>query len=283
MLRLLPFTMDGSSTLMSSGTKKITICFAKVRVGPRYNITRRMISEALNIRLPLVVIKLFWWFSDNCMVSPELDSRARQKYLYWPKKERMTKGRLEAFSDGVIAIIITIMVLELKVPHSEDISSLRPLLPVFISYVLSFIYVAIYWNNHHHMMQAAASVNGKILWANVHLLFWLSLIPFATAWMGENHFSQWPAILYGFVLFMNAVAYSILARCLAKQHGKDSIISRALGKDKKGNISLGLYAFAVLIAFFNAWISFGIYVLVAIIWLIPDRRFEDKLHSGEAG
>lgn len=195
----------------------------------------------------------------------------------------MTKGRLEAFSDGVIAIIITIMVLELKVPHSEEISSLRPLLPVFISYVLSFIYVAIYWNNHHHMMQAAASVNGKILWANVHLLFWLSLIPFTTAWMGENHFSQWPAMLYGFVLFMSAVAYSVLARSLAKLHGKDSVISRALGKDKKGNISLALYAIAVLLALFNAWISFGIYVLVAVIWLAPDRRFEKNVDSEEPG
>jgi len=189
----------------------------------------------------------------------------------------MKKSRLEAFSDGVIAIIITIMVLELKVPHGDSIESLKPMFPVFISYILSFIYVAIYWSNHHHMMQAVHSVNGKILWANTHLLFWLSLIPFATNWMGENHFSKWPAIIYGIVLFMNAVAYTILAKSLVHHHGKESTFAQALGKDSKGKISLAIYATAIFAAFINSWISLGLYTLVAIIWLVPDKRFEDRI------
>ncbi len=189
----------------------------------------------------------------------------------------MKKSRLEAFSDGVIAIIITIMVLELKVPHGDSIESLKPMFPVFISYILSFIYVAIYWSNHHHMMQAVHSVNGKILWANTHLLFWLSLVPFATNWMGENHFSKWPAIIYGIVLFMNAVAYSILAKSLVHHHGKESTFAQALGKDSKGKISLAIYATAIFAAFLNSWISLGLYTLVAIIWLVPDKRFEDRI------
>ena len=189
----------------------------------------------------------------------------------------MKKSRLEAFSDGVIAIIITIMVLELKVPHGDSIESLKPMFPVFISYILSFIYVAIYWSNHHHMMQAVHSVNGKILWANTHLLFWLSLIPFATNWMGENHFSKWPAIIYGIVLFMNAVAYTILAKSLVHHHGKESTFAQALGKDSKGKISLAIYATAIFAAFINSWISLALYTLVAIIWLVPDKRFEDRI------
>lgn len=193
----------------------------------------------------------------------------------------MTKSRLEAFSDGVIAIIITIMVLELKVPHEDSIQSLEPLIPVFISYILSFIYVAIYWNNHHHMMQAVDSVNGRILWANTHLLFWLSMVPFSTSWLGENSFSQWPAVIYGFVLFMNAVAYTILAKSLVSHHGKESILAKALGKDGKGKLSLVLYASAIFLAFVNPWFSFAIYILVAIIWLVPDKRIEEKLHHEE--
>jgi len=189
----------------------------------------------------------------------------------------MKKSRLEAFSDGVIAIIITIMVLELKVPHGDSIESLKPIFPVFISYILSFIYVAIYWSNHHHMMQAVHSVNGKILWANTHLLFWLSLVPFATNWMGENHFSKWPAIIYGVVLFMNAVAYSILAKSLVHHHGKESTFALALGKDSKGKISLAIYATAIVAAFISSWISLGLYTLVAIIWLVPDKRFENRI------
>ncbi|MBC8053829.1 MAG: DUF1211 domain-containing protein [Sphingobacteriaceae bacterium] len=192
----------------------------------------------------------------------------------------MTKGRLEAFSDGVIAIIITIMVLELKVPHgaqADTPQALAPLIPVFVSYLLSFIYLAIYWNNHHHMIQAAQSVNGRILWANIHLLFWLSLIPFVTAWMGENHFSTWPVAFYGFVLFMNAVSYTILSRTLIKHHGSESVLSKAVGNDRKGNVSMLLYLSAIFLSFANSWVSFCIYFLVAIIWVVPDRRIEKKL------
>lgn len=189
----------------------------------------------------------------------------------------MKKGRLEAFSDGVIAIIITIMVLELKVPHGAEIETLKPLIPVFISYVLSFIYIGIYWNNHHHMFQAACSINGGILWANMHLLFWLSLIPFVTAWMGENNFTKWPIALYGFVLLMNALAYSILARKLIHLHGKDSTLHRAVGKDAKGNLSLILYLVGILVAFANPWLSLLIYSGVAAIWFIPDSRIEKRL------
>jgi uncharacterized membrane protein len=196
----------------------------------------------------------------------------------------MHKGRLEALSDGVIAIIITIMVLELKVPHGEHgehrdtIADLLPLLPVFLSYVLSFVYVGIYWNNHHHMMQAAHSVNGSILWANLHLLFWLSLVPFASAWMGENHFTALPIALYGFVLLMNSISYAILAYLLIKQNGgKNSLLGKAFGKDWKGKVSTGIYVLALGISWLCSWVSFGLYIVVACIWLIPDRRIESRI------
>ena len=192
----------------------------------------------------------------------------------------MGKGRLEAFSDGVLAIIITIMVLEIKVPHGDNPQDLKPLLPIFISYVLSFIYIGIYWNNHHHLMQVVHKVNGAVLWSNIHLLFWLSLVPFATAWMGENHFSKWPVILYGFILLMAGVAYYILAHCLTSIHGKESTLAKAIGKDKKGILSVVLYiAGIVASAFINPWIGFSIYVIVAAMWFIPDRRIEKKIET----
>lgn len=193
----------------------------------------------------------------------------------------MGKGRLEAFSDGVLAIIITIMVLEMKVPHGDTLDDLMPLLPIFMSYILSFIYIGIYWNNHHHLMQVAHKVSGKVLWSNIHLLFWLSLVPFATAWMGENHFSKWPVILYGVVLMMAGVAYYILAQCLISIHGKDSALKQALGKDKKGIISIVLYIVGICCTFISPWIGFLIYVVVAAIWFIPDRRIEKKADHEE--
>jgi uncharacterized membrane protein len=193
----------------------------------------------------------------------------------------MKKGRLEAFSDGVIAIIITIMVLELHVPHGEHLSDLVPMLPVFFSYLLSFVYVGIYWNNHHHMIYAAKTINGSILWANLHLLFWLSLIPFATAWMGENHFSRWPIILYGGVLIMTGMAYNLLCVLLIRQAGKGSTLAVALGKDWKGKLSIVLYLAAIALAFLRTAISIALYVLVAMIWFIPDRRIERNLSLAE--
>jgi uncharacterized membrane protein len=186
----------------------------------------------------------------------------------------MGKGRLEAFSDGVLAIIITIMVLELRVPHGEDLSALGPLIPVFISYVLSFVYLGIYWNNHHHMLHAVSKVNGPILWANLHLLFWLSLVPFVTGWMGENQFAARPVALYGVVLIMAAVAYFILSRALINHHGRDSALARAVGKDFKGKVSVLIYAVAIAISFLSRWAAFGLYIFVALMWLIPDRRIE---------
>jgi uncharacterized membrane protein len=189
----------------------------------------------------------------------------------------MKKGRLEAFSDGVIAIIITIMVLELHVPHSGDIRDLLPMLPVLVSYILSFVYVGIYWNNHHHMLYAADRINGGILWANLNLLFWLSLIPFVTAWMGENRFTKWPVILYGAILIMNGFSYNILCRQLIKMAGKDSQLALALGKDWKGRLSVIIYAIAIGLAFINAWLAFALYVIVAVIWFIPDRRIEKNV------
>jgi uncharacterized membrane protein len=189
----------------------------------------------------------------------------------------MGKGRLEAFSDGVIAIIITIMVLELKVPHGADWDALRPLLPVFLSYALSFIYLGIYWNNHHHLFQAAHQVNAAILWSNLHLLFWLSLIPFATAWMGENHFLAVPVAVYGIVMLCSAIAYFILCRALIAHHGKDSTLAIAIGRDVKGKVSLGIYTGAIVLSAINSWLAFGLYVVVAIIWLLPDRRIERAL------
>ncbi len=189
----------------------------------------------------------------------------------------MGKGRLEAFSDGVLAIIITIMVLELKVPHGDDLGSLTKLLPVFISYVLSFIYIGIYWNNHHHMLHAAQHVNGNIMWANMHLLFWLSLVPFATGWMGENHFTTLPVAMYGMVLFMAGIAYFILARTLVKHHGSNSTLAQAFGTDQKGKWSVYIYAIAIVLAFVNPWISMALYTIVASIWFIPDRRIAKKM------
>ena len=189
----------------------------------------------------------------------------------------MDKGRLEAFSDGVLAIIITIMVLELKVPHGADLSSLWPLLPVFLSYVLSFIYLGIYWNNHHHMFQVASRVSGSILWANLLLLFWLSLVPFVTGWMGENNFAPAPSALYGLVLLAAAMAYRILQRAIIAEEGASSVLATAVGGDVKGKLSPVLYAIAIPAAFVHEWISGGLYVLVALIWLIPDRRIERAL------
>lgn len=189
----------------------------------------------------------------------------------------MTKGRMEAFSDGVLAIIITIMVLELKVPHGVEWATLRPLLPIFISYVLSFVLIGTYWNNHHHMLHAARQVNGAVLWTNMHLLFWLSLMPFVTGWMGENNFATLPVALYGFVQLMAAIAYYWLSRALVTLHGPQSALAEALGRDRKGLISLLTYLAAVPLAFINAWIAFGLYVLVAVMWFIPDRRIEDVL------
>lgn len=193
----------------------------------------------------------------------------------------MDSVRLQAFSDGVLAIIITIMVLELKVPHGDQLISLKPVMPVFMSYVLSFIYIGIYWNNHHHMFSAVKVINGKVLWANSHLLFWLSLIPFASAWMGENHFSMWPVIMYGFVLMMNSIAYYILAQTLIKIQGKDSTLGKAIGGDKKGIISLLIYIVGILACFINAWIGLALYTFVACVWLVPDRRIEKKLVAKE--
>ena len=189
----------------------------------------------------------------------------------------MTKNRLEAFSDGVIAIIITIMVLELRVPHGEDLATLAPLWPVFLSYVLSFVYVGIYWNNHHHMLHACTRVNGATLWANLHLLFWLSLFPFVTGWMGENHFAELPTALYGFVLLMAAIAYWFLERAIIAEHGRDSLLAVAVGSDWKGKLSPLLYAVAIGLAFVNQWLADAIYVLVAAIWFIPDSRIERQL------
>jgi uncharacterized membrane protein len=186
----------------------------------------------------------------------------------------MSKGRMEAFSDGVIAILITIMVLGLTVPHTADLAALLPLVPVFLSYVLSFVFLGIYWNNHHHLLQAAKQVDGRVLWANLHLLFWLSLIPFATGWMGENHFAPWPVALYGIVLFFAGVAYFILTRSLISLHGRDSLVATALGRDFKGIVSIVIYLVAIPLAFLNSWLAFGLYILVAVVWFIPDRRIE---------
>lgn len=194
----------------------------------------------------------------------------------------MKKSRLEAFSDGVIAIIITIMVLELHVPHGDKISDLVSVLPVFMSYILSFVYVGIYWNNHHHMLYAVEKINGAILWANLNLLFWLSLIPFATAWMGQHHFTQWPVILYGAILIMNGLSYNLLCSFLIRQAGEKSTLAEALGKDWKGKLSVIIYALAILLAFLNPWIAFALYVVVAVIWFIPDRRIEKKVSGSHA-
>jgi uncharacterized membrane protein len=193
----------------------------------------------------------------------------------------MGKNRLEAFSDGVIAIIITIMVLELKVPRGDNFQALVPLLPVFLSYVLSFVYLGIYWNNHHHMLHTLNKVTGPILWANLHLLFWLSLIPITTGWMGQNHFAAAPSAVYGIVLFMAAIAYFILQQLIIASQGRDSLLKKAIGHDWKGKLSPVLYLIAILTAFWTHWVSQGIYILVALLWLIPDRRIERILSTKE--
>jgi len=225
------------------------------------------------------------------LVTPKLSSAIRfpENLLIHPPEvfgyfARMEKNRLEAFSDGVIAIIITIMVLELHVPHATELSALKEILPVFLSYVLSFIYVGIYWNNHHHMFQAVKRVSGGMLWANLHLLFWLSLFPFATAWVGENHLAATPVATYGFVLLMAAVAYKILQHTIIASQGRNSVLAKAVGGDWKGSLSPLCYLAAIPLAFVkdNVWISVGLYVFVALLWLVPDRRIERVLKKDEA-
>lgn len=189
----------------------------------------------------------------------------------------MNKERLQAFSDGVLAVIITIMVLEMKPPQGKTLASLRPVIPVFLSYILSFVNIGIYWNNHHHLLHAIQRVNGVILWANLHLLFWLSLVPFTTAWMGENHFGSWPVAIYGIVLLLAGVAYFILTRTLISLHGGGSTLATSVGRDRKGKLSIAVYAVAIPVAFVQPWISGACYVLVAVIWLIPDPRIERRL------
>ena len=191
----------------------------------------------------------------------------------------MSKGRLEAFSDGVIAILITIMILELRIPHGTDLEALRPLLPNFLTYVLSYVFLGIYWNNHHHLLHAAGTINGKILWANLHLLFWLSLIPFVTGWMGENHFAPLPTAVYGMVLLLAAVAYTVLQTLIVAQQGPGSRLAEAMGSDMKAKLSLLCYAIAIPSAFVHQWIADGLYVFVALMWLVPDRRIESKLNQ----
>jgi uncharacterized membrane protein len=192
---------------------------------------------------------------------------------------RMAKNRLEAFSDGVIAIIITIMVLEMKVPHGTDCAALVPVLPVFLSYVLSFLYVGIYWNNHHHMLHTVQRVSGGVLWANLHLLFWLSLFPFTAGWLGQNHLAALPTAVYGVVLLMAGTAYKILQQTIIARHGRDSLLGRAVGTDWKGYLSLAIYLVAIPLAFVNVWVANGLYVVVALIWFVPDRRIERALKN----
>ena len=189
----------------------------------------------------------------------------------------MNKGRMEAFSDGVLAVVITIMVLELKLPHGTSLAALKPLIPVLLSYVLSFIYVGIYWNNHHHLLHATQRVNGATLWANLHLLFWLSLIPFTTTWMGENYLNPWPVAVYGIVLLLAGVAYYILTRALIRLHGDDSTLATSIGRDTKGRISIAIYAVGIALAFFDPRLANACYIIVAVMWLVPDRRIERKV------
>jgi uncharacterized membrane protein len=189
----------------------------------------------------------------------------------------MTKGRLEAFSDGVIAILITIMVLELRIPEGADWAALQRVLPVFLTYVLSFVVLGIYWNNHHHMLQAADRVNGRVLWANLHLLFWLSLLPFVTGWMGRNHFAPLPTAVYGVVLLLAAIAYTVLQATIIAAHGPHSRLGSAVGSDRKGKVSMLLYVAAIPLAFVNQWMSDALYVTVVLMWLVPDRRIESTL------
>src|SRR4051812_12149732 len=193
----------------------------------------------------------------------------------------MGKGRLEAFSDGVLAVIITIMVLEMKVPHGTDAAALLPVVPVFLSYVLSYVYIGIYWNNHHHMLHATHKVTGGVLWANLHLLFWLSLVPFVTGWMGENHFAPLPTAIYGAVLLAAAVAYWILQQTILKALGPGSLLEHAVGRDLKGKISPVIYVLAIALAFVHEWLGGALYVVVALIWLVPDRRIERALAGAQ--
>lgn len=190
----------------------------------------------------------------------------------------MGKNRLEAFSDGVLAIIITVMLLELKVPHGTQLADLLPLYPVFLSYVLSFTYVGVYWNNHHHLLHAAKDIEGGVLWRNHFLLFWLSLVPFASGWMGENHFAPVPTAVYGVVLLMSAVAYHQLVRSLEKHHGPQSLLTRALGPDRKGQASIALYALGIALSLWNAWVGFAVYIGIALWWFVPDKRVEKAMH-----
>jgi uncharacterized membrane protein len=189
----------------------------------------------------------------------------------------MSKGRLEAFSDGVLAVIITIMVLEMKTPHGTSLADLKPVIPVFLSYLLSFVYIGIYWNNHHHLLHATQHVNGAALWANLHLLFWLSLVPFTTAWIGENHLDSWPVAIYGVVLLMAGVAYFILTKVLIRLHGQGSTLATSIGSDRKGKVSIAIYAIAIPLAFSRPWVAGACYILVAIMWLVPDRRIERQI------
>lgn len=189
----------------------------------------------------------------------------------------MNKGRMEAFSDGVLAVVITIMVLELKMPHGASLAALKSVVPVLLSYILSFVYVGIYWNNHHHLLHATQRVNGATLWANLHLLFWLSLIPVTTAWMGENHLSSWPVAVYGIVLLLAGTAYFILTQTLIRLHGHGSALAVSIGHDRKGKLSIAIYLVAILLAFVQPWIASACYVIVAIMWLVPDRRIEKKI------
>src|SRR2546430_4042193 len=189
----------------------------------------------------------------------------------------MDKGRIEAFSDGVIAILITIMVLGLAAPRQADLAALRPLIPTFLSYILSFVFLGIYWNNHHHLLQAVEHVDGRILWANLHLLFWLSLVPFVTAWMGQNHFDRIPVALYGTIMLFAGIAYFILVRALLSRHGPESLLATALGSDFKGKISMVIYLVAIPLALLKWWLACALYILVSIMWLVPDRRIEKTL------
>ena len=216
------------------------------------------------------------------MMAGNTRKHGRQNRHVVTSRLHMSKGRVEAFSDGVLAILITIMVLDMKVPQGADVSALRPLIPVVLSYVLSFVFLGIYWNNHHHLLQAVRQVNGRILWANLHLLFWLSLIPFVTGWMGTSHFAAWPVALYGTVLLCAACAYFILTRTLIGHHGRDSALATAVGRDVKGKISVGCYALAIPLAFVQTWLACALYVLVAVLWLIPDRRIEQTLTQQHA-
>jgi uncharacterized membrane protein len=191
----------------------------------------------------------------------------------------MNKSRMEAFSDGVLAVIITIMVLEMKTPRGTSLAALKPSIPVFLSYLLSFVYIGIYWNNHHHLLHAIQHVNGATLWANLHLLFWLSLVPFTTDWIGENHLDSWPVAVYGFVLLMAGIAYFILTRTLIHLHGQGSTLAVSIGRDRKGKLSVAIYAAAIPLAFVQPWIAAACYIIVAIMWLVPDRRIEKKIQE----